>query len=178
MSELFDKEELLAIRRRLIYMLVAILASWLLFLHPVFNFESDKGIIYTRSFSMDQKTFYVTQTDLKTGVPEVTATTSVIWLYHCNRVMLWGSILCLLCFFSDHLRLVISYITTVASGFYYVLLVYYAMKLADLHYTTLYPNYMVVLPGIVCAMMILTSRNVIRSRVERADRAMEQYEAD
>lgn len=178
MSELFEKEELEAIRKRLAYMLIAIFASWLMFLHPVFNFESDKGIIYTRSFSMDQKTFYVTQTDLKTGVPEITATTSVIWLYRCNKVMLWGSILCLLCFFSDRLRLAISYITTVSSGFYYVLVVYYAMKLADLHYTTLYPNYMIILPGIVCAMMILTSRNVIKSRVESADREMEKYEAD
>lgn len=178
MSELIDKAELDAMRRRFVYMIIAIAASWAMFLHPVFNFQEDKGIIYIRSFSMDQKTFYVTQTDLKTGAAEVTETTSVKWMYNCNRAMLWGSILCLLCVFSDRLRLIISYVTTVLSGFYYVLVVYYSMKLADLHYTTLYPNYMIVLPAIVCAMMILTSRNIIKTHVERADREMEKFEVE
>ena len=178
MSELIAREELDAMRRRLVYMIVAIAASWLMFLHPVFNFQDDKGIIYVRSFSMDQKMFYVTQTDIKTGAAETTAMTSVAWLYYCNKAMLWGSILCLLCVFSDRLRIAISYITTVVSGFYYVLIVYYAMKLSDLHYTTLYPNYMIVLPAIVCAMMILTSRNIIHTHVDRADREMERYNAE
>jgi hypothetical protein len=159
-------------------MIIAVAASWAMFLHPVFNFQEDKGIIYVRSFSMDQKTFFVTQTDLKTGASEITATTSVEWLYYCNKAMLWGSILCLLCVFSDRIRMVIAYITTVISGFYYVLIVYYAMKLADLHYTTLYPNYMIILPAIVCAMLILTSRNIIKTHVERADREMERYEVE
>jgi len=178
MSELIDKVELDAMRRRIVYMIIAVAASWAMFLHPVFNFQEDKGIIYVRSFSMDQKTFYVTQTDLKTGASEITATTSVEWLYYCNKAMLWGSILCLLCVFSDRIRMVIAYITTVISGFYYVLIVYYAMKLADLHYTTLYPNYMIILPAIVCAMLILTSRNIIKTHVERADREMERYEVE
>ena len=178
MSELIDKVEWDAMRRRIIYMLIAIAASWLMLLRPVFNFQDDKGIIYVRSFSMDQKTFYVTQTDLKTGVPEITATTSVRWMYYCNKAMLWGSILCLLCFFSDRIRLTIAYITTVLSGGYYVLVVYYSMKLSDLHYTTLYPNYMIILPGIVCAMMVLTSRNIITTHIDRADRAMERYDVE
>jgi len=178
MSELIDKVELDAMRRRIVYMIIAVAASWAMFLHPVFNFQEDKGIIYVRSFSMDQKTFFVTQTDLKTGASEITATTSVEWLYYCNKAMLWGSILCLLCVFSDRIRMVIAYITTVISGFYYVLIVYYAMKLADLHYTTLYPNYMIILPAIVCAMLILTSRNIIKTHVERADREMERYEVE
>ena len=178
MSELIDKAELDAMRRRLVYMIVAIAASWLMFLHPVFNFQNDKGIIYVRSFSMDQKTFYVTQTDLKTGVAEITEKTSVAWLYYCNKAMLWGSILCLLCVFSDRLRIGISYITTVVSGFYYVLVVYYAMELSDLHYTTLYPNYMIILPAIVCAMMILTSRNIIQTHIDRADRELDKYNVE
>ena len=178
MSELIEKVEFDAMRRRAVYMIIAIAASWAMFLHPVFNFQDDKGIIYVRSFSMDQKMFYVTQTDLKTGATEVTATTSVEWLYYCSKAMLWGSILCLLCVFSDRVRMVIAYITTVISGSYYVLIVYYSMKLADLHYATLYPNYMIILPAIVCAMMILTSRNIIKTHVDRADRAMERYDVE
>ena len=173
MSDFFDQGELSAFYRRLSYMAIAIVASLLLFLHPVFNFQDDKGIIYVRSFSMDQQNFYVTQTDLKTGAAEVTETTSVKWLYYSNKAMLWGSILCLVCFFSIRLRLTIAYLTAVLAGSYYILVMYYAMMLADLHYTTLYPNYMIILPAIVCAMMVLTGKNVIQTIVYRADKAME-----
>ena len=178
MSEIIDHETLDAMYHRWAYMIVAILASALLFVRPVFNFQDDKGIIYVRSFSMDQKTFYVTQTDMKTGKAEITATTSVKWLYLCNKAMLWGSILCFLCFFSNPLRVFITYFVAVASGGYYLLMVYFAMKLSDMHYTTLYPNYMAVLPAIVCLMMILTGRNVIRDGIERTDRIMDKYEID
>ena len=119
-----------------------------------------------------------TQTDLKTGVGEITATTSVKWFYLCNKAMLWGCILSLLTFFSTRLRLTVTYITAVVAGFYYVLVVYYALKLADLHYTTLYPNYMIVLPAVVCAMMILVSKNIIKTQVDRIDREMETYDVE
>ena len=178
MSQLFDYGELNAMYRRWVYMIVGIVASLLLFQHPVFNFQNDKGIIYVRSFSMDQKTFYVTQTDLKTGAAEITATTSVKWFYYCNKAMLWGCILCFLCFFSTPLRITVAYLTSMIAGSYYVLVVYYSLKLADLHYTTLYPNYMVVLPAIVCAMMILTAKNLIKTQVDRMDREMESYDTD
>ena len=178
MSQIFDYGELSAMYRRLAYTVVAIMASLLLFEHPVFNFQDDKGIIYVRSFSMDQKTFYVTQTTLQDGVPEITATTSVKWFYYCNKAMVWGCILSLLCFFSIPLRLTVTYLSAVVAGSYYVLVVYYSLKLADLHYTTLYPNYMIVLPGIVCAMMLLVSRNLIKTQVERIDRSMDSYDVE
>lgn len=178
MSQLLDNGELSFMYRRWAYMLIGIVASLLLFTHPVFNFQDDKGIIYVRSFSMDQHYFYVTQTDLKTGAAEITATSPVKGLYYCNKAMLWGCILCFLCFFSNPVRITISYLTAVISGCYYILVVYYALHLADLHYTTLYPNFMVMLPAIVCAMMILTGKNVIQTMVNRIDKSMENYDAD
>ena len=173
MSQILDNGELSFMYRRWAYMIIGIVASLLLFTHPVFNFQDDKGIIYVRSFSMDQHYFYVTQTDLKTGAAEITDQTSVQWFYYCNKAMLWGCILCFLCFFSNPVRITISYLTAVISGCYYILVVYYSLHLADLHYTTLYPNYMIVLPGIVCAMMILTGKNVIQTIIHRADKAMD-----
>ena len=171
-----QKRTLNAMYRRWAYMVIAIAASAFLLTRPVLNFNEDKGIIYIRSFSMDQKTFYVTQTSLSDGVPEITATMSVALLYYCNKAMLWGSIICFLCFFSNPLRLTITYIVAVISGLYYVAVVYYSIKLSDLHYVTLYPNYMVVFPGVVCAMMILTGRNVIQDGIDRTDRALERDE--
>jgi hypothetical protein len=176
MSELIDHATLSAMYRRWAYMLIAIAAAAFMFTRPVFNFQEDKGIIYVRSFSMDQKMFYVTQTEIKTGAQEITAVSSVKYLYYCNKAMLWGSIICFLCFFSNPLRLTITYIVAVISGLYYVALVYYAIKLSDWHYATLYPNFMVIFPGIVCAMMVLTGKNVINDGIDRTDRALENYD--
>ena len=95
-----DKKLFQAMYRRWIYMLIAIGASMFLLSHPVFSFKEDQGIIYIRSFSMDKTTFYVTQTELKTGAEHITATMSVKGLYYCNWAMLLGCILCFFCFFS------------------------------------------------------------------------------
>ena len=58
--------------RRWVYMAIAIIAAALLGTRPVFNFQSDTGILYTRSFRMeDQKQFIVTQRELSTGAEEV-----------------------------------------------------------------------------------------------------------
>ena len=160
--------------RRWIYMAIAIAAAAFLQTRPVFNFQDDKGIIYIRSFSMDQKTFYVTQTTLSDHVPEVTATMSIAGLYWCNKAMLWGSILCLLCFFSNRWRILIATVTAVLAGAYYVLMVYYAMKMSDDHYATLYPNFMVIWPAIVCQFMVLTRQNVIKQIHDQADEALEK----
>lgn len=150
--------------RRWIYMAIGILASVILLVgKPVFNFQDDKGIIYVRSFSMTQKIFVVTQTELKTGVQHITATMPVKGLYYCNKAMLYGCILCLLCFFSDRGRILIALGTACIAGFYYFLMVHYAMKMSDLHYATLFPNLMSVWPAVVIQMMVLTWRNVLRS---------------
>ena len=159
--------------RRWAYMAVAILAAVVLLERPVFNFQEDKGIKYVRSFSMTQTEFLVTQTDLNSRVSEITASMSIKGLYYCNKVMLWGAILCFLCFFSNGWRIRIAVFTAFTAGFYYLLMIYYAIQMADLHYATLYPNFIAILPAIVCQMMVLTRHNVIQYIVERDDYSLE-----
>ena len=65
------KNSLFSMLRRWAYMLLAIGASALLFVAPPFHFQEDKGIIYVRSFSMDQTTFVVTQTEISTNMQQV-----------------------------------------------------------------------------------------------------------
>ena len=155
--------------RRWAYMLIAIAASAFLLTRPIFNFQDDKGILYVRSFSMNQQTFIVTQTEISTGASEITAVMSVKWLYYCNKAMLWGAILCFLCFFSNQWRMIIAIITAFIAGAYYVLVAYYAIEIADQHYATLSPNLMVILPAIVLEMMILIRHNIIGTAVYRDD---------
>lgn len=160
------KRALRALYRRWAYMVLAVIASALLFTRPVFSFQEDRGIKYVRSFSMTDRYFFVTQTELDTNRSQTNATMSVRALYYCNLVMLWGTILCLLCFFDNRWRVNIATVTAFVSGAYYVIMVYYALRIADDYYATLYPNIMAFLPAIVCQMMILTRRNVLQSEIE------------
>ena len=162
-----------AMYRRWVYMVVAIVAAALIPMKPVFSFQTDRGIIYERSFSMDDRTFYVVQTELDTGKAHLVATMPVKGLRYCYLAMLWGSILCLLCFYPEwrvwvcvffypEWRVWVCVFTAVAAGMYYVLMAYYAVVIAEDYYATLYPNYMAILPAVVLQMMVLTRRNVIK----------------
>lgn len=156
--------------RRWLYMAVAIIAAATLGTRPVFNFQSDTGILYTRSFSMeDQKQFVVTQRELSTGAEEVAAVMSVKGLYYCSKAMLWGSILCLLCFFSYRGRMTLIFVTVAAAGLFYILMIVYAIRMTDQHYATLYPNFAAILPAIVLQAMLLTRSNMIREKIDEAD---------
>ena len=152
-----------AMCRRWLYMVIAIIAAALMPLKPVFSFQDDKGIIYVRSFSMTDKVFWVTQTEMGTGIAHVTNSMSVKGLHYCFLAMLFGSVLSLLCFFNDEWRAWICLLTAVAAGLYYVLMAVYAIRIADNFYATLYPNYMAILPAVVLQMMILTRQSVIHT---------------
>lgn len=156
--------------RRWIYMSIAIIAAALLGTRPVFNFQSDTGILYTRSFSMeDQKQFVVTQRELSTGAEEVAAIMSVKGLYYCSKAMLWGSILCLLCFFSYRGRMTLIFVTVAAAGLFYILMIVYSIRMTDQHYATLYPNFAAIWPAIVLQAMLLARSNMIREKIDEAD---------
>jgi len=161
------------VRRRL-YMAVAIIASVVLLQRPVFNFQDDKGIMYVRSFSMTEKTFVVTQTELATGIPHVTAVMSTKGLRICNYFMIAGCVLCWLCFFEDRWRVFIALVTALLAGVYYILMIYYAMRMSSDHYATLYPNFMAILPAIVLQMMVFVRRNVFHVNLEAEDNALEK----
>ena len=156
--------------RRWVYMSIAIIAAALLGTRPVFNFQSDTGMLYTRSFSMeDQKQFVVTQRELSTGAEEVAAILSVKGLYYCSKAMLWGSMLCLLCFFSYRGRMTLIFVTVAAAGLFYILMIVYAYRMTDQHYATLYPNFAAIWPAIVLQAMLLTRSNMIREKIDEAD---------
>jgi len=143
-------------------MLLAIIASGLLLKHPVLSFQEDKGIIYTRSFSMDAKVFYVIQTKLDTGAEEVTATMSVAGLYYTAWAMIITCIACLVCVLNPKWRMLLSVLAATIAGVYYILMIYYAIAITDNHYTTLYPNFYALLPAIALQCMLLVRRDVAR----------------
>ncbi|MBQ7259513.1 MAG: hypothetical protein IJS57_06155 [Paludibacteraceae bacterium] len=168
------RDENRAMYRRWIYMVVAILASVFMLFHPACRFLEDKGIRYIRSFSMTQTEITVTQTDLKTNADTVTATMSVKGLYYCVIAMIVGSSLCFLCFFDDKWRIILAIITACIAGLYYVLFVYYIFQIADKQFATVYPNFVVILPAIICQMMLLTRRSIFQEIADTEEEGSEE----
>ena len=161
--------------KRTAYVLIAIFATVLLLTRPVFSFQEDTGIIYIRSFSMDAKTFYVTQTDIKSGVEEITDIMSVMGLHLCALMMLITCVACLLCFFSNKWRMILCIIAACLAGLYYLLMMYYAIEMTDKYYATLYPNLIAILPALVLQMMLLVRREIARKiRIENEEEEKEE----
>ncbi|MBQ2540125.1 MAG: DUF4293 family protein [Paludibacteraceae bacterium] len=148
--------------KRWIFMLVAILASIVLLNIPVFRFQSDKGIISNRTYEMDQKNFYVWQTDFETNQKTLVGVVSVNKLYYCNLLIIGTSILCLLCFFSETWRIRLTLLTVFLCGAYYALMLYYAMRLSNEWFPTIYPRVSAILPAVTMEMMILTRKSMLR----------------
>lgn len=146
---------------RLLYMLTAIAASAGLYYKPVFNFETDKGIYYTRSFDMDNQHFYAIQTDLKTGVAEVVEQSSIKGMYYCNMAMLATAILTLLCTFKRRWRRFLALLCALSASAYLGMVGFYAIRLSERHFATMYPNQWLALPIIVIVAMILLRSNII-----------------
>lgn len=157
-----DKTKKIAMYRRWAYMAIAILAAALLPLSSPLSFLQDEGIIYLRSFTMNQERFMMLQTNLESGVTEVAATMPVKGLYYCYWVMLIGAIGALLCMMSPYARLWMCDITMVAAGAYYVLLIIYALRIGDVYFPTIGVSWGTFLPAIVLEMMVLTHGNVHR----------------
>ena len=149
--------------RHWIYMVVAVVAVLLIRIAPVFSFQEEKGIVHVRSFTMDIQKFVEWRTDLQTGAKHVENTLSVWGLYCCYLVMLCGSIACLLCFFDNYLRFLLCTLVILAAGVYYVLIMYYAIRISDEFFATFYPSFTIICPAVVLLAMAWVRKDIIRN---------------
>jgi len=162
--------------KRTVYMLAAIISAVLLMKNPVLSFQSDKGIIYIRNYTMDQKMFYVVQTDIATGAEEVSATMSVKGLYYCSWAMLIVTIGCFGCFFNPKWRCHLCNAAIVCASVFYALLVLYVVQITDKYNVTLYPNWAAFLPAVVIQLMLLVRRRTIQSAIDEVSPDEEKEE--
>ena len=63
----------------------------------------------------------------------------------------------------------LALITAFIAGIYYVLMVFYALRMSDNHYATLYPNVIALLPAVVLQMMVFLRHNIIRTLIDEDD---------
>ena len=158
---------------RWIYMLLAFAAAYTMNYFTVLEFQPDKGIIYMRNYEMTQSRFIVTQTELEgEHKTEVVAVVSLKWLNRAKWAIIAMTILCTLCFFSNKLQITVSLLTLVVCVLYYVILIYYAIRISDEQFPTMYPTLAAVLPAIVMQMMILLRKNILQD-VRHRDETMD-----
>ena len=141
-------------------LVLAIVSSIILLNKPVFNFIDEKGIVSVKTYKITTRTFEMHYVDMKTGLDELVGAMSISGLFYGALAIMVGCFLCALLYESHRIRILLSSITAFMAGAYYLLMAYYAMKISDLHYATLYPTVMAILPAIVLQMMVLVQRNV------------------
>lgn len=157
---------------RWIYMLLAFAAAYTMNYFTVLEFQPDKGIIYMRNYEMTQSRFIVTQTELEgEHKTEVVAVVSLKWLNRAKWAIIGATICCMLFFFSNRMRITMSLITISLCILYYVVLIYYAVRITDEEFPTLYPTWAAALPFIVAQMMIFLRKNILEE-VRHLDETM------
>ena len=154
---------------RLVYVVVAIIASILLFSRPVFSFQQDKGIIYTRHFEMDKNEVRVIQTGLEDHIDYVQDTRSVKALFVLGHLMLWSSVACFLLFFSPFWQRLVAFLPILFAGIYYLFAIYYAVDIIDRFFATMYPSWPLIMPAIIIEMMVLVRKGIDKEQLESID---------
>ena len=145
---------------RVVFIVVAVIASIGLFFHPVFSWQDDRGIMYVRTFNMTNTEFTMTHTGVEDGIIHNISHLSVIGLLICNIAILATSLCCFVFFLTENKLIPITTITICLSGLYYALMIFYAMLIVDEYFVTIWPNFMALLPAVVIEMMVLIKRNV------------------
>lgn len=154
-------------KKRLVYMFVALVAAVLLNYLPSVSFLSDKGILYNRSYTIDQHLFQVLQTNLQNGLTEVSSVQSIEGLWYCYTALWVSCLLVLLCFFSAPWRLRLATLSIVLAGGYYALFLYYIVGIVGEYFPTPYPHIGIILPAIIIQMMILVRRTILSDLAEQ-----------
>ena len=164
-----------ALRKRGLYMVLALVAAIVLLFEPVFSFQQDKGIKYVRSFTMKQKVVLVTQTELENGVSEVVETMSIRGLHYCAWALILACVSCLVCSIDDRRCMQLCLIGISLAGLYYLLMIYYAIQIVDDFYATLYPNFFALLPAVIIELLILVRRSIAHNLIiENTDEEEEE----
>ena len=154
-----------ALRKRGLYMILAIVAAVVLLFQPVFSFQQDKGIKYVRSYTMKQKVLLVIQTELNNGVSEVVDTMPIKGLHYCAWALILACTSCLICSIDDKRCMLMCFISIFIAGAYYLFMIYYAIQFADKYFATLYPNFFALLPAVIIQLLILVRRSIAHNLI-------------
>ena len=147
-------------------LVLAIVSSILLLNKPVFNFIDEKGLENTRTYVMTTRTFEVHHIEMATGIDKLMWTMSVKGLFYGALAILIGCIGCTVFYSLHRLRILICTITAFAAGTYYMIMMYYAIRLSQEFFLILYPNWVALLPVVVLVTILWIRKDTLRRLID------------
>ena len=147
-------------------LVLAIVSSIILLNKPVFNFIDEKGIENTRTYVMTTRTFEVHHIEMATGIDKLMGTMSVKGFFYGALAILIGCVVCTVFYSFHRFRILISTITAFAAGTYYMIMMYYAIRLSQEFFLILYPNWVALLPVVVLVTMLWIRKDTLRRLID------------
>jgi len=115
---------------------------------------------------MTTRTFEVHHIEMATGIDKLMWTMSVKGLFYGALAILIGCIGCTVFYPLHRLRILISSITAFAAGTYYLIMMYYAIRLSQKFFLILYPNWVALLPVVVLVTMLWIRKDTVRRLID------------
>lgn len=154
-------------------LILAIVSSVLLLNKPVYDFPDEPGMENVRTYTMTTRTFEVHHIEMATGMDTLMGTMSVKGLFFGALAILLGSVVCTV-FYSDHIvRVLSSMITACLAGGYYLIMIYYAVRLSQEFFLIIYPNWIAILPLVVLLSMLSIRKETVHRLVAAKQKADE-----
>lgn len=151
--------------RKWVRLLLAIASSVLLLTQPVFNFPDEKGIENTRTYVMTTHRFEVHHIEYATGIDKLAGSMSVQGFFYGALAILLGCVICTISYSYHMVRILTCSITAFLAGAYYLIMVYYAIRLSDEFYMILYPNLFALLPVVILIIMLSIRKETVNKLV-------------
>ena len=171
--EVKSKKKQQRLIRKWVRLVLAIAASVLLLNKPVYNFPDELGMEHVRTYIMTTRTFEVHHIEMSTGMDDLMGTMSVKGFFFGALAMLIGCVICTV-FYSDHIvRVLSSTITAYLAGAYYLIMIYYAVRLSQKFFLIIYPNWIAMLPLVVLLTMLSIRKETVHRLVDAKEKAEE-----
>jgi len=147
-------------------LVLAIVASVLLLNKPVLSFLDEPGLENVRTYRMTPSRFEVHHIEMATGLDKLMGAMSVKGLYYGAWAILLGCIACALLYESHRTRIIVCSITAFLAGAYYMIMIYYAIRLSQKFFLIIYPNWITLLPLVVLITMLFIRNETVRKLID------------
>ena len=154
-------------------LVLAIVSSVLLLNKPVFSFPDEKGWEHLRTHIMTPHKFERHHIEMATGIDELVGAMSVEGFFYGALAILLGCIACAVLYEAHLMRILASTVTAYMAGAYYLLMIYYALRLSEEFYLMLYPNLIALLPTVILITMLSIRNETVKKLVSAKQKADE-----
>ena len=122
----------------------------------------EPGLENVRTYIMTPSRFEVHHIEMATGMDKLMGAMSVKGLYYGALAILVGCVFCALIYESHHTRILVCSIVAIMSGAYYLIMIFYAIRLSQKFFLILYPNWVALLPAVILLTMLFIRNTTVR----------------